>query len=317
VGVEQFPQTVEAAGIRAAILEGKNFTTSAERPDFPHEYDRLPANTLHVNPGYQRALDVKRARRIAEAYNPTILDDLVVNVREEDCEPWLIRGQHRLWALQHLFGPEAMVPCRIYYGLTYEQEALIFVSEDTTRKVNRPAERWKAALDANWSPYVEINKLVDMAGWTASPNHGGRGHIRAIGALVATYEYSDGRFLYDALVTMREAGWAENPTPLPPALIGGMVRFLSRYRDQLPPPHKIAERMKRLPGMKRDKLMELATKRSDIDHITVDAAMLTTITTEWNSGLSTNRLHEPTAQDQRRWQIQVRDYPVRYPWHKS
>jgi hypothetical protein len=303
---------------RSQAERGRNFKPSADRPDFPHEYDLIPASTLHIEPDYQRKFQLRHAMKIVQEYDPLILDAVLVNVREDDNEPWLVRGQHRVYALKELFGPEVMVPCRIYYGLTREQEALIFVSEDTSRKMIRPSERWRAALMANWSPYVEIKRLVELAGWTVSPHPGPRGHIRAIGALKASYlGYGEGKYLYDALTVARLAGWRDDPTPLQPELIQGMTRFLSRYRDQLPPPRTVAERFSRLPKLSRGKLLELARKRAEVDHLSVDMAMLTTILTEWNAGLSTNRLREPTPQEQRRWQIQARDYPVTYPWHKG
>jgi hypothetical protein len=197
-------------------------------PEFSYEF--IPVRLGDIRTGrewvhFQRPVSERSVRDIVNHYDPLLCDPLVLNVREDNI-PYLIRGQHRRLALIELFGEDTLFRCRVYYGLSREEEALVFVAEDTLRRRVSPNDRWQAGLDANLSPYPEIAAICEKVGLRVDPNNSGaKNTIRAVGSLVTAYRDAGGGHLARALWCLKQAGWTEEAPRA--EVIGGLTRFLA------------------------------------------------------------------------------------------
>lgn len=206
---------------------------SVDGREFPSaRYEMLPIRLADVvvETPFQRAFRPAVAQAIIDDFDPEILDPIVVSMRE-DCVLYMIRGQHRRFALLELFGPEAMATAKVWFGLTPEEEAKIFAVEDTMRARIKPGERWTASLEAKLEPYASIDALVRSRGWTADPKASRKGNIRAVGALLRAYRQAGSRALIDTLDALRALDWGEGE-PMG-EVVEGLAGFLSMYRPQL------------------------------------------------------------------------------------
>ena len=82
---------------------------------------------------YQRPVDEKEVNRLIREWDDRLLDPLVVSFRDGKFN--VVDGQHRVAAMRKMNGgKEVMVPCIIYSGLTYEQEADLCYKLDKAKK---------------------------------------------------------------------------------------------------------------------------------------------------------------------------------------
>jgi hypothetical protein len=280
---------IEAATERSerAILEGY--------PEFPYEF--IPVRLGDIRTGrewvhFQRPVNERAVKTIINSYDPLLCDPLVLNVREDNI-PYLIRGQHRRLALIELFGEDVLFRCRVYYGLSREEEALVFVAEDTLRRRIAPNDRWQAALDANLPPYPEIAAICERVGLKVDPNNSGaKNTIRAVGALVTAWKDAGGVTLARALWCLKHAGWTEDAPKA--EVIGGFTRFLALYKDQLPSDTEIVKFLQRIGATT---LVERAKARREVDRSNTVNSILRQLEVEWNHKRSAHRLVSRTHGD--------------------
>ena len=110
----------------------KHYPPKQDKPDqqsmFTPEYDNpgvlrsLPTSRLTSGLAYQRPVNERVVNRLIRDWDEQLLEPLIVSFR--DGRFHLVDGQHRVIALRRKNdGRDVMVLCRVYSGLTYEQEA--------------------------------------------------------------------------------------------------------------------------------------------------------------------------------------------------
>lgn len=99
----------------------------------------LPLGSLCIEPEYQRRLNMSWAQWIADHFKPHLVEVLQVSFR--DGRYWVFNGQHTMTALKIKFQDDNLpVTCKIYRGLTKEDEARLFYDFNTsTRKISSEA----------------------------------------------------------------------------------------------------------------------------------------------------------------------------------
>ena len=90
-----------------------------------YEYKRMPAAWLETDFSYQRKIDSARVERIVNSFDPRLANEVKVSFR--DGKFYVFDGAHTLSALKRIHGGDSfMVDCKVYYGLSYEDEAYLF-----------------------------------------------------------------------------------------------------------------------------------------------------------------------------------------------
>ena len=98
-----------------------------------YEYKRMPAAWLETDFSYQRKIDAARVERIVNSFDPRLANEVKVSFR--DGKFYVFDGAHTLSALKRIHGEEAfMVDCKVYYGLSYEDEAYLFALQSGESK---------------------------------------------------------------------------------------------------------------------------------------------------------------------------------------
>lgn len=117
---------------------------------------RLTFKDIHSDKSYQRPLDVKAVKRIADNFSEDVLDELLINQRS-DGSFFCVDGQHRLSAIQLLIergtlDPDWGIPSRIVsVGGQKEEAALYAVRSRGTKTTSSLAYFWCDVMsgDAN------------------------------------------------------------------------------------------------------------------------------------------------------------------------
>ena len=89
------------------------------------EYMWLNNAELQVNPRIQRKLDPERVKEIASKFSPLVANPIKVSFR--DGKYYIFDGMHTRAAIRSLNDSDSFpILCRVYYGLTEEDEAKLF-----------------------------------------------------------------------------------------------------------------------------------------------------------------------------------------------
>ena len=93
----------------------------------------MKIGSLLVDTNYQRKLDMKHVKNIVDNYCPPLLGTFQVSKR--DGKFYVFDGQHTKKAIEMKFNdPNYPVSCRVYSGLTEEEEAELFYRFNTSKK---------------------------------------------------------------------------------------------------------------------------------------------------------------------------------------
>lgn len=131
--------------------------------EFKYEYKKLNSKQIVVCEEYQRLLDYNRVKRIAKKFNPNKVREIWVSHR--DGKYWCFDGQHTLSVLKEVNGnKDLMVACKVFYGMTKEDEALIFAGQcdDVVRPVSEYIMR--AKMVGKDQDILDFVKCVESCG---------------------------------------------------------------------------------------------------------------------------------------------------------
>lgn len=135
----------------------------------PPRPDLLRLDQLHLDDGpggYQRDRDARGERHVAQIlreFDLNLLMPLIVN-RRVDGSYWVIDGGHRLKALRQLKRPQAEVDVWLYEGLSREQEAGLYASQQRDRRDVNAANLAKADIVSDVDDVVGVVRVLDRRG---------------------------------------------------------------------------------------------------------------------------------------------------------
>jgi len=118
---------------------------------------------LHVDSSYQRATNIKRVQKIVDNFNPNAIGTIYLSMRNDE-SLHIIDGAHRVLALRQLGLEENYINAQVYFGLTPQQEAQLFVIMNESRVKPQPYEIHKAAVTSQDSVALEIDRILQLHG---------------------------------------------------------------------------------------------------------------------------------------------------------
>lgn len=131
----------------------------------------MKVGELFVDHTYQRELDTRRAKQLAEAWDPRMAGIVEVSERAEGQSPRfaVIDGQHRVAAAALLPEPPVMV-VNVHSGLSIEEEAALFDKLNRQRRAPTTWDHWRSRKIANDETVTAIEaavaKITDPIGKT-------------------------------------------------------------------------------------------------------------------------------------------------------
>lgn len=182
---------------------------------------------------YQRPVDERNVKRLIDEWDLSLMDPPVVSFRDGSFN--LVEGQHRVIALRRIYGDNIKVPCKIHYGLTYQQEAELCYKLDQAKKRLSAAQAVNALVESESDPDImEIQRLVEANGfiWALDKKIPGEYEIIAVRAVINAYKLLGGAS-FDRMLRLMSAAWHGAPCTLKANFISGMALFLKTYETEL------------------------------------------------------------------------------------
>lgn len=196
-----------------------------------YEYRQLNTARLQSNQTYQRPVDPKHVREIIDNFDPLYLEEVLVSLREG--RYYVIDGQNRIAALRHMnHGRDCLVNCKVFHGLTYEQEADMFCHLDSIKKKLRYCDSIRARAEAKSDPVIlDITEILSRYGikWSYIGSGSNADNIiTASKALVDSYK-SLGPIMFELAVRLLARTWKGQKDSMSAAFVKGVSLFIKTY----------------------------------------------------------------------------------------
>lgn len=184
---------------------------------------KIAAQDIHVDPTVQRKLIPARVRAIADHMDIDALG--VFTVSDRGAGNYVaLDGQHRLVAMERVGIGEWEVDCKVYVGLSVEQEAAIFRRLNNTRRITAWDDFSKGLIEGD-SECVAINNICEQHGLKVTSS-GRDGTITCISKLRQTYASKNGRPDGELLSDVLEdsiAAWGHTYPGVEKSILGGLA----------------------------------------------------------------------------------------------
>ena len=129
------------------------------------DYMFIEPKFLRADPTYQRTIDHARVDRIVKNFNPNLFNEPKVSKRADGFY-YVFDGDHSVAAHMMKFGKEAPIKCKVFYGLTPEQEMQLFVQQNGISKIPTRIEKLRALNNYNDPEVTEMVESAKIAGIT-------------------------------------------------------------------------------------------------------------------------------------------------------
>lgn len=224
------PPIREERAVTVALRNGRHEEgdTVENSLSLPFKTEFVLVNALQIDRRYQRRESQAWVDKIAGKYDPDLMRPLDVS-RRSDGSLWIMDGQHRYFALVQLGYGDVLIPCHVYEGLTIEQEAKIFDTQDAIKRMT-PQDRFRAKLTGNDPAAHSLKRLVERNGYTINLTDTlvGNGRFVCVGTLeeiVSSY----GEPRLDAVLGLTRGAWGDDTEGLSRLVLIGLVMFEARY----------------------------------------------------------------------------------------
>lgn len=194
----------------------------------------LSTNQLTSGLPYQRSVEKKDVRKLVREWDPRKLTPVIVSARDGKFN--VVDGQHRIEAMRRMAkGKDVTIPCLIYTGMTYEDEAALYAQLDQGRKRLTLPQSLNAMVEAGTDAEImEVERLVDETGfvWALAKRTGKPFEIEATRALISAYRLL-GVAGFSRLLALMAGTWRGAPNSLKASMLSGMALFLKTYEVEL------------------------------------------------------------------------------------
>ena len=194
----------------------------------PPRIEKIRLDTLRVPPAG------KAQRPFREAKGDRIAAEFDINsfgypaVCRVDGIPWVVDGQHRVYAIQKCGYAKASdtIECEVYEGLSLAEMARMFLGRNRSMPVTA-FERFGVAVTAGYPTEGAITKIVESLGLKIGyPKT--EGNVYSVGALRRVYDRYGADTLERALRVLRDA-YQNRPAGLGRQAIDGVGLVLGTY----------------------------------------------------------------------------------------
>ena len=196
-----------------------------------YEFTHLSCMVLESDITYQRPIDEKRVARIVENFDHRLANPLKVSNR--DGHFYVFDGAHTLAALKEVSKfDNFMVPCMVFHGLTYEDEAYLFALQRGESKEVAAAYRIRALILSNDARACDFRSRTEAPGFRLAPS-GRTASKCTLGCIAKLWKiYESDPELYTETLSVLMGAWHGEIWSLNANIVGGLAMFISVFRGQ-------------------------------------------------------------------------------------
>ncbi len=180
---------------------------------------------------YQRELNDKRVHRIAAEFDERIANEPKVSCR--DGRYYVFDGQHTISARKLLNGGKDLpIRCKVFYGLTQEEEALLFAQQTGASAKLTAGARFRALVCGGDEDALAFLNATEDAGFCVDYQQTrGVQRLACISTAFRLYRRVGDEFYREAMGVLTDA-WKGDPDSLRAETVRGVVEFVDLYHGE-------------------------------------------------------------------------------------
>lgn len=196
-----------------------------------YTYGQVDSSKIFSDPAYQRPVDYKRVKTIADNFNPDLVNPIKVSRRGG--KYYVFDGQHTLAALKMRNGSQDLpVECKIYKGLSQADEAKLFSEQNGISRIVGSNDKMKALYIAGDVEIIELYNAVNAAGikFDFTKNKSDF-KIIACSTIYKIFKSTTASEFQELLSIIRES-WCGEQDSFNREILGGMYLFCKTYKGR-------------------------------------------------------------------------------------
>lgn len=205
-------------------------TKTKNSPIFLMQY--IDSDALNIlGEKYQRELNLNRIAKIVSSFNEMVANEPKVSLR--DGSYYVFDGQHTVAARILLNdGKDLPILCKVYQGLTEEEEAKLFAMQTGSATKPTPGEKMRAWLYAKDEDAHDFKKATESAGLFLELGDANCDfHLRCINTAHGLYRFL-GEDMYKEALNIIVDAWEGSKESLKLEIIIAVSRFIHLYHDE-------------------------------------------------------------------------------------
>ena len=196
------------------------------------EYKQINSRFIISDMDYQREIKMLKVRNIVANFNENLVNAIKVSYREG--KYYVFDGQHTLAALKlRNNNRDLLVSCKVYFGLTKEDEAKLFSEQNGIHTKVGTADKFRSLYVAGDVDVVgfkhiteSIGVIMDFKNATSSPN-------RIVAYSKAFYIFRNldvGEYI--SIINVVKRAWNGDSLGYSAFILGGLYEFYKIYKGE-------------------------------------------------------------------------------------
>lgn len=221
--------TMKTKTTQTAQTTAAQETKSIEGATQNEKYMWLNNSELQISPDIQRKLSPMRVSEITANFSPLVANPIKVSFR--DGKYYIFDGMHTRTAMCDLHGTDSFpIFCRVYYGLSKEDEARLFAAQFGISEAVPMGYRLRALAVAKDPEVLDFLKITRDSGFaiTLGSRLSCNGRISASCQAFKAYRELGGNE-YGKMLKILHRTWAGDSWSVSKYMLGGMARFMKMY----------------------------------------------------------------------------------------
>ena len=180
---------------------------------------------------YQRGVERKRVELIAAHFNEYVANEPKVSFRNGQFI--VTDGQHTIEGrILRNGGKDLPILCKVYTGMTVEQEALLFAQQTGESARLTPGDKMRAMIYGGDPECMAFLKATEAVGLKLDySQRRGKYRLGCIGTAFEEFKRV-GADLYKEALSMIVAAWHGDPESLRAETVQSVIRFIELYHDE-------------------------------------------------------------------------------------
>jgi len=198
-----------------------------------YEYTMLYPEQIKKDPKYQREIDVARIKKITKNWDDDLVNAPKVSLRENGVY-YVFNGQHTLAAWKKRYGNRP-IQCKVYRGLTEEEEKDLFVKQEGFSKAVGKIDILRAEFNSGSAEVVDMVNCCKLAGCSIDFDNrtsNVKNRVNAVATAFAVYRSIGHDNFINLLCILSKAFYGEQAA-FQDGYIKGMGYLFKHYSDRI------------------------------------------------------------------------------------
>lgn len=206
--------------------------TNIQQKGHQFEYRMVKLSEILVDPLYQRELNQSKVEKILKHWNYDLVNAPKLSMRA-DGRFYVINGQHTVAALKIHEGKDTPILCKVYRGLTWEEEKDLFIQQNGITSDPTTFEKLRAEFNGGNVEIRDMVKAAAEAGVQVTFETKGEAFARckAHSALLSMYKTLP-RADYVNALQLITAAWKGQMESYQAGFIKGMTNIFRKYKGK-------------------------------------------------------------------------------------